>query len=613
MRTVGFNIRIPLTKESLESKKQLGEFHKGLDTLEKKTLPKLTKTTKEYLKGTRDGFKEATSHVERFGNAFSESIRKNLEGLNRLNERLHKSREKIFGLKEAFEATAIGAATFYGIDKLIEGGRNEMRTRMRVRREFGGEAGFISEAGESAARRAGLEGADATKMLIPLAETLRDTVQEGARFRGMKGPLSAAQAAELRRKNLEVGSSLMQRMAILNPELGAAQIGQVMNDALTGPEGIRSMISAFGLSKRSRVLSEANEKGQAFKALSPEERKQLGITKQGQYVQQADLVRLMLERSGFTAGAANDEMKTLDFQLKAIGNSFKNVFGEVGEAMMSKLDGGLSKGGTLAERLNQYLDKNKETIKHVGESLGAAAQHVGELAGYLPRIGRFFSEHKTLLLSLGAGFIGFKALAGIGGMLGKVSNVPGLGALAGGGKMGIPVYVTNFPGMPGVGGVAGAAGKAGLGILGKAGIIGGAIAGGIALGGAAGMYLDKHSATASKFYNGEANLLYKLTGEGAADKKLEDFEVARNKRMLAERANKQQSLVASLEQAGLSHGQAVAIATGANKDGFDVNRGGQTLHISLNVDGHVLAQKTIPHLTRHVRDHTADGAAPTWR
>ncbi len=630
MKTIGFAIKIPLTKESLDSKKQLGDFHKGLDTLGKKTLPALTKSTKTYLKDTRDGLRDATTHVERFGTKFSESMRKGLEGINRLNEKLHKSRERIFGLKEAFEATAIGAATFYGAEKLIEGGRNEMRTRMRVRREFGSEAGFISEAGERAARRSGLEGADATRMLIPLAETLRDTVQAGSRFRGMKGPLSAAQAADLRRKNLEVGSSLMQRMAVLNPQMGAGEIGQVMNDALTGPEGVRSMISSFGLSKRSRSLSEANEKGQAYKALSPDERKQLGVTKAGQYVQQADLVRLMLERSGFTAGAANDEMKTLDFQLKAIGSSFKNVFGEIGESMMSKLDGGLAKGGTLSERLNTYLDKNKGTIRHIGEELGTAAKAVGELAGYLPSVGAFLSQHRTTFEIMAAGFVGFKALAGIGGMFGKASKIPGLGGLAGG-KAGLPVYVTNWdskdtPGKDGDGGggfwgkLWGVGKKVGLGIgsVAAAGGVGAglilAAASGAAgyAGGKGGLALNAHSNRAARFYDAEERLIERLTG-GGSYKALEDYESARNKRMLEAGANKRQSLVSSLETAGLSHGQAVAIATGANHDGFDVNRGNQTIHISLNADGKVLADVVVPHITRHVRNRTADGAAPTWR
>jgi hypothetical protein len=55
-------------------------------------------------------------------------------------------------------------------------------------------------------------------------------------------------------------------------------------------------------------------------------------------------------------------------------------------------------------------------------------------------------------------------------------------------------------------------------------------------------------------HNAEANFLYNLTGEGAADDKVSNFEIGRNQQQLAAKMAKRNAMIAALERSGVDHG-----------------------------------------------------------
>jgi hypothetical protein len=616
VKDVGFRIKIPVARETTETQKALDKQKKTLVDIHKKELPKLTKTTKEYLKTAKTGFKEVGDASEHMGRTFSRSMGEGLRSLHEFGDKLEKVRSKVLNLKTALAGTAIGVAAIWGAKKLYEGGKQSLATKGRIQREFGDEAEGLENTARLAGRKAGISTDDAIKGLIPFRERLED-IEAGAQFRGMKKKLRGDQATALRNKNLAFGAGLLSRVSTLAPDLDQGQVGSVLADALSGPEGIKRLISEFNLSKRSRKISEANEKGEAFKFLRDDEKKKYGVTKKGQFLEQGDLVNILLERSGITDAAAEAKRKKLDFQLKSIGATAENALADIGSRAFDKFNHGLAKGGSLAEKFENAIKspEGKRMLEGVADAVGSIAEGAVKVATTIPKIASFLSEHKTALLALGGGLLALKGASMLGGALGNASKIPGLGGLLGAvGKAPIPVYVVNQPGMPGAPGAADGAlgwGKKLLGIAGAGGVGSGlllaAAAAAAAYGGyKAGDYLGKHVKVVGALHNAGANALYSLTGEAASDKKLEDSEAARNMNQLKARAAAVAQRAQALEASGLNRGQALYYAEHQNETPPTIN-----VTTQLVVDGHKIAEIVSNHQERSVKNATGRGASPT--
>lgn len=485
VKDIGFRIRIPLARETTDTQKALAKQRDTVVGMHKKELPKLTKATKEYLKTTKDAAKEAERATEQLGNSFSRSMETGLRSLNRFTGGMGKLKADLINMKTAIAGTAIGIAGIWAGRKLYEGGKQALALRGRISREFGDESGALAEQGRRAGRLAGISEDDAIKGLIPFRERLED-IEAGAQFRGMKSKLTAGQAAQLRNKNLAFGAGLLARVSTLAPDLDQGEVGSVLADALSGPEGIKRLISEFNLSKRSRKISEENEKGDVYKLLREDEKKKYGVTKHGQYLEQGDLVSILLERNGITEGAAEAKRKKLDFQLKAIGATAENALADIGSRALDRFNNGMAKGATLSEKFENAI-KSKEgqkVLDGVANAVVGIADGVVKVATEVPKIGAFLSQHKTTLFALGAAFVGLKGASFVGGLAAKVKGAAekdgaGIMGLLGGGKYkgATPVYVVN-----GDSDFAGLAGKAG-GKLGKAAGLLGAASSLIAAGG----------------------------------------------------------------------------------------------------------------------------------
>lgn len=610
-RKVGFAIKITQARETTDTTKALDKQRKTLIEMPKQA-EQFGKVLKLNLKGVRKEVEQTESSTRSLGRSLVDGFKGAAVSVDHFMSRLDKIRSKVLNVKNVIAASAVGGIGIYLGREILRKGMEQAANVGRVKREFGSDSGYILELGEKIGRRAGIEGDDAARALVPLAEQLQ-AIQAGSQFRGMKKPLTEQQAEALRRKNLNFGGELLGRASILAPEVDSAELGKVLADALSGPEGVRALISTMNLSKRARTLSTLNEQGKAFQGLSPEERKRLGVSKGGQYLEQGDLVNLLLERSGLTGKEAETKRKGFAGQVRALKATFTDALGDVGVAAVNALNKKLGEGTSLADKLHGYLDKNKGTIEKLGEGLATGAKALADFAMYLPRIGAFLSDHKTLLLAMGTGYLGLKGLAGIGGLIGKV---PGTGIVgkAADALNAMPVRVVNFP--PGFGfggGPGGGAGK-GMGWLGKVGAVVAAATGGYAVGTA----IDE--ATGLSDYLSRASTdRFEKENNTAAD-------AALKKRVDSIRSNNRAGRYAAIDQEQVfGPGDAPGIKeflarTQENRDQVfgpgdspgiaqfrqqDVNA-----NITLSLDGYMLAQLLIPHITRDINNKSARGAAP---
>lgn len=605
VRTVGFTIKIPLARETTETQKAIDKQKKTLVEMHKKDLPKLAKETKEYLKGAKSAFGDTGREAEQMGRTFSRSMEEGLRGVDKMSGRLEKLRGKLVNIKTVLAGTAVGVAAIWAGRKLYEGGKANLATEGRIDREFGDEADTLKRISGNAGGRAGISEDETVKAIIPFRERL-DDIEAGAQFRGMRRKLTADQAKVLRERNLQFGANLFSRVTTLAPDVDPNEAGSVLADALAGPEGIKRLIAEFNLSKRSRTVAQANEKGEVYKLLRAEEKQRYGITKKGQYLEQGDLVNILLERSGITEGAAEAKRKKLDFQIKAIGASAENALADIGARALDKFNNGVAKGTTLSEKFNSALEskEGKRVLDGVASAVVGIAEGAVKVATALPKIGGFLAEHKTTLLALGGAFLGLKGMSAIGGKMKDVTGGAGgiLGAL-GVGKQPIPVYVVNGP----AGGLLGGEG-APLSKLGKAGkFLGGAssvLAAG-AVGYAIGTELDNWLGASDKI-GGLANR--DRLGNNAAGRN--ELSVAK---IILGRVNAGKETGA---QAAAEFTRFASSAEGKNKDQLsDVAKQLAALlaaqrPVQVVLDGRVVAESVSSHQERAIKNATANGGAP---
>ena len=585
-KTINLKIKVAPTADSKKALDNLDKVSTHWDKVfgpngdkpvknQKRQIDLLTRSWQDLgsaIKLARENFKGGFS-------AGSESMR----GLKTFTGGIDGAVKKVFNLKNAIAATAIGAGAIWLGKSIFEEGAQQIRTRKRINREFGAYGGGILT---SNAQRinfaAGVQDDEAARGLIPLAEQL-EAIQGGAQFRGMKRPLSVMQADNLRRKNLSFGADIFKRLSVLAPEVAPEELGRVLGDALAGPEGVRSLISTLNLSKRSRTLSQANEKGQVFKVLTPEERRRYGISKQGQFLEQGDLVSLMLGRSGMTEKAAQDEQKNFSHQVRQIKSTLMDQIGDIGSGALDTLTLKLGQGATAAERLRNYLgsEEGKRTVDGIKDSVVKITEGIANIVTDIPKIGSWLKEHKTLLEIL-AGAYGVAKIAPT-----AVGLVKGIGAAVSGARgstPAMPLYVSNV----GLGGSPGAPG--GSGLLAKAGLVVGV---GVA-GYAAGRYLDEKLGVSTKLANA-------LDSKSAAK---EESGVASNKQFLADQAANREKTIKALEARGIDRGHAIYFADHPQELVATTN---------VNIDGQKVAAVVEKHMVKNVRNRTANGAAPATR
>jgi hypothetical protein len=349
--------------------------------------------------------------------------------------------------------------------------------------------------------------------------------------------------------------------------VGPEEIGRVLAEAGTGEEGLGALSRMVGLGRASTA-----------DALDDAKKHKLPI---------ADIVGRILERGGITEQAASDQRHTFDFQIKSIGAQLSDALGNVGTSAIEKLNKSLGEGTTLAEKLQKYLSSpdGKKMIDQLGDSLSKVVNFAAELAKRLPQAISWISEHKGTLLAI-AGVYGAAKIGGaVAGVVGGAKEF--LGGIRGS-TPATPLFVSQVGGIGGGTGGLLSSGKGlalGVGGIASAGGIGAGLllsaAGAVAAygGGKAGTYLGKHGSGLNSLGTGIggpvggllsligglgsaqdsiAKSLYGATGEGEADKKVENFEGQRFRKILADRNAARDAKVMMLEATtGMSHGQAL--------------------------------------------------------
>ena len=602
MRRLEFSIAVKAFGDAAKKDaKKLTDELKAQDT----AVTRLAKNTNKLLDANRFAFRGVEDSARRATDAIKGGFEKAASAIERVNDRLkEKTKETFRSIGQQFK---LAFAVFSGehlIEKafelprhLMEAGRSDINARMRARREFGGDAGFMDETAKRVARNAGLDDAAAMNALFSIGEAVSGT-QAGTAFRGKK--LTGAGADALRKNTFNFGAGLLERVLTVTHAQGdeATGIAQALSNAGTGPEGMRSLVSMLHLNRAfSAEALKANEKGKLADLIGPDMARQFGVQK-GKIAGQGTLIDILLTKSGITEGAAKEERSKFDFQIKSIGASFESILGEIGSKALDRVDNGFAKGTTLAEKFQRIIEspKGRETIDKIADGLAKGAEGAISLATNIPKAFGWLESHKGVIeLALGA-------YAGL-SILGKVRGGGGHGVLGAAGSLlgatkPIPVYVVNGPGsIPGdkkAALKAAAAGGVGSGLLLAAA---GAAA---AYGGyKAGNYLGKHVGAIGKGHDALANGLYALTGEGVADKKLENFEVGRFEKMLMQKNADRSALIKQLESGGISHGRAVYLSEHRNEiPPIDV-------HTHLYIDGKQVAESVNKHNANKIKNATA--------
>lgn len=536
---------------------------------------------------------------EDLGTAFEVSTSRGVGfALTKITNGVDGALSKIFNLKNALAATLVGGAAYGLASSALRGGLGNVRDDAKLRREFRGQAYFgparpadVLGAGQFGPTRpaqemgyrdgmydnvlssiadistsSGIEGGAATAALLPIARAIKET-RVGSKLKGGKKLTNQDQVDAVRTQTLGLATSYTKRLLTLFPQEAPEEVGRLLAEAGTGEEGIGQLARFVGLGKASTkdILDDAKKKKLAI----------------------GDIVGKVLERGGVTDEAASDQRKTFDFQIKSIGSQLNDAIGNVGTSAIEKLNKSLGEGTTLAEKLQKYLGspEGKKMIDKLGDSLSRVVSFAADLAKSIPGILSTIDRFKVPLLAI-AGLYGAVKVGGVVanavGSLGKAKEF--LTGSRGSTPMN-PLFVSQvgigggkgIPGAPGLGGIKGLLSKGGslIGGIGAVAAAGGVGAGlllagaGAAAAGAGylgGNYLGKHVGFVGKTHNSLANRLYNLTGEGAADKKLEDFDKAHFAAMLKRKNMEREVKVSNLmDTHHLNRGQALFAADHPNQ------------------------------------------------
>jgi len=446
MRRLEFTVAVKPFGDA--AKKDASKFTKELTDQDKAVTRLATKTTK-LLDANRFSFKSVEEAAKKATDTISGGFERAAHVIERVNDRLKdKTKETFRSIGQQFK---LAFAVFSGehlIEKafdlphrLMEAGRGDINARQRARREFGADAGYMTDVAKRIGRNAGLDDSDALSALFSIGEAVSGT-QTGASFRGKK--LTGVQADALRKNTFTFGANLLERVLTVTKAQGdeANSIAMALANAGTGPEGMRGLVSMLHLNRAfSAQALKANEKGKLADLIGPDMARQFGVQK-GKIAGQGTLVDILLTKSGITEGAAKEERSKFDFQMKSIGASFESVLGEIGSRALDRVDNGFAKGTTLAEKFQRIIEspKGKQTIEHIADSLAKGAEGAIGIATNIPKAFGWLEAHKGTI----------ELLAGVYGGLslyGKFKSgkgaLGGVGSLISGAKP-IPVYVTNM-------------------------------------------------------------------------------------------------------------------------------------------------------------------------
>lgn len=440
---------------------------------------------------------------------------------------------KVFNLKNALLATAIGGATYGIASRALRGGLGNVRDDRRLRREFGGGDSYgplrqgesygnsgiydqVVSATNDLSASAGIEGGDAIAAFLPIARAIKET-KVGSRLKSGTKLKNQRQVDIVQSNTLNIAKQYAGRLLTVLPEVGPEEIGRVLAEAGTGEEGLTSLARMVGLGRASTA-----------DVLADSKKHKLPI---------ADIVGKLLERGGVTDQAASDQRKTFDFQIKSIGSQLSDALGNVGTSAIEKLNKSLGEGATLAEKLQKYLSspEGKKTIDALGESLSKVVSFAADLAKKIPDAIKWISEHKGTLLAIAGVYGAAKIGGGIANAIGSVKSV--IGGVRGA-TPATPLYVSAV-GLGG-GGLPGGAG----GLIGKLGLVAGAGVAGYAIG----------TAIDQKF--GISDKISHISD--AKNKAAEDQASATYRQLLADKNALRESKASTLQATtGMNHGQAL--------------------------------------------------------
>lgn len=591
IKDIGLRIKVESVSDG--SLKALDRHEKTLRLIQK-DVDVLHKSTTKYQHEAEKGFHRLGGAATEFSRHLVTGVHSATSLLQRFGSAVDSIAGKLLNFKTIFTTGLIGAGVVGGLRKILAEGQGDILLASRIKREFGADAGFINAIGGKVAGRAGISESGGLQALIPIAQAINET-QAGTRFQGRK--LTAEQARRLRESTFTTGASLFERAATLIPNVDKEELGLKLAEAGTSAEGLSTLARSLGLNRKLvEKFAEANKRGRLADVVDKDLAKQLGI-KRGQVAGQGTVLELIFQKAGLTEAAAKEQRGTFGYQVKSIGATLEDAFGQIGQSAVERLNMKLSEGGTLAEKFQKFLasPEGKRTLDQISSTIVSIVEGLASIAKKIPDIINFVKENKGLLVTLAGVYGTSKVAAPI------VSTASGIAKVA-----------------SAFGGGAGKLAAVGGGLLGGVGAV--AATGAAAYFGA--RYLDNKFGISDKLAGGAQSLEKSReasTNELSIARKifsrsdLSDAGKAAEFSRFAASAEGTQGIspFARYLKAQLASGAGGSLATTSIDSIMKMAGSGAGANINLTVmmDGHQVASRVIKRVEHNMSVQSADGAA----
>lgn len=398
------------------------------------TMERLNKDATTGLRVQESLWRKLGASVTTFGRSTVSAMDSALSGVNRFQRGIEGAIGKVANLRNVVMGSAIGFGAYRLGSAVLGQGAGQVRTFRALDREFGKGAlrDSLLAASKDISKGAGIQDDDAIAGLLPIARAIRET-KVGDRVGG-RSIRTRAQLEAVQQAQMKAAAAKFRILAATNPNMGAEQIGFLLAEAGQGDAGLRGLASALHLGR-----------GSMKDLLADAKKSKMGT---------GDIVNEMFRRSGHTDKAADEEMRSFEGQVRALGATINGALGDVGATVIERFNARLGSGATLAERMANAIEKNRPAINAAADGIARMAEGAITLAEKAPAAFRWLDDHKTAIAAFAASYGVLRgagalrttfASSGVGSLVDKVAGT----------SLGVQrVFVTNWPGggTPGGGG-----------------------------------------------------------------------------------------------------------------------------------------------------------------
>lgn len=304
-----------------------------------------------------------------------------------------------FNIIKQIGGMVVGAYAGLGrfIIKAIEAGEGDREIAARLRLDLGkGLGDYVTNLSNKLGDKAAIGGSDAANILLPIAQSIQQSIKKGARVLDATGKTIAiktdAQAEQFQRQILDGLEKQLETAVIVGSrnKTSAQDVSNaLLKFALDPSSGLKPLVGALGVEGRKpqiEALIKANEKGTLADEIGADNAKRLGV-KSGQRVGNNKLLEVVFDRLGLENHAREIE-KSFSYQWKKIQKIGDDVLGDLGTQILNNLLPGTNGIQDLSTTLKDFVNskEGQTLIKDLGKSLADIAKEAFNLARHLPAL-----------------------------------------------------------------------------------------------------------------------------------------------------------------------------------------------------------------------------------